>query len=82
MWGADLNKESLKELGKYETDTICCNLETVNQNLFNELKPGEKLEDRIKICNNISDSGIELSSGLLIGLGESYIDRADHLFLS
>lgn len=77
--GADLNKESLKELGKYETDTICCNLETVNQNLFNELKPGEKLEDRIKICNDISDSGIELSSGLLIGLGESYIDRADHL---
>ena len=77
--GADLNKESLKELGKSETDTICCNLETVNRSLFNELKPGEKLEDRIKICNRISDSGIELSSGLLIGLGESYMDRADHL---
>lgn len=77
--GADLNKESLKELGKYETDTICCNLETVNQKLFNELKPGEELHDRIKICSMISDSGLELSSGLLIGLGESYEDRVNHL---
>lgn len=77
--GADLNKESLKELGKYETDTICCNMETTNQKLFSELKPGEKFHDRIKICNMISDYGLELSSGLLIGLGESYEDRADHL---
>lgn len=77
--GADLTRESLKELSKYGTDTVCCNLETVNQRLFNELKPGENLQNRIKICNMISDYGLELSSGLLVGLGESYEDRADHL---
>jgi len=78
--GSDLNTNTLKELYKYDTDTICCNLETVNQNLFNELKPGENLQDRINICQKISDMEIELSSGLLIGLGESYQDRVDHLF--
>ncbi|MGV8144210.1 MAG: 5,10-methenyltetrahydromethanopterin hydrogenase cofactor biosynthesis protein HmdB [Methanothermobacter sp.] len=77
--GADLNTTALKELYKYNTDTICCNLETVNQNLFNNLKPGEKLQDRIKICHTISNMEMELSSGLLIGLGESYQDRVEHL---
>ncbi len=77
--GADLNRTALIELSRYDTDTVCCNLETVNQNLFNELKPGEKLHDRIKICEMISDLEIELSSGLLIGLGESYQDRVNHL---
>lgn len=77
--GADLNVTTLQELYRYDTDTVCCNLETINQNLFNELKPGEKLQDRIKICQKISDQEIELSSGLLIGLGESHQDRVNHL---
>ncbi len=77
--GADLTVKALKDLYKYDTDTVCCNLETVNQSLFSEVKPGEKLEDRIKTCEKISSQGIELSSGLLIGLGESYQDRVNHL---
>ncbi|MDO9045833.1 MAG: 5,10-methenyltetrahydromethanopterin hydrogenase cofactor biosynthesis protein HmdB [Methanobacteriaceae archaeon] len=78
--GSDLNTESLNELSHYETDTVCCNLETVNESIFNELKPGEKLKDRIKICEMVSELDLELSSGLLIGLGESYEDRVNHLF--
>lgn len=78
--GSDLNNESIKELYHYETDTVCCNLETVNEPLFNELKPGENLKDRIKICEMVSELELELSSGLLIGLGESYEDRVNHLF--
>jgi len=78
--GSDLNNKSLTELSHYETDTVCCNLETVNKNIFHELKPGEKLKDRIKICEMVSELNLELSSGLLIGLGESYEDRVNHLF--
>lgn len=78
--GSDLNRESLRHLVRYEADTICCNLETVNRKLFNELKPGEKLKDRLMTCKLVGDAGIELSSGLLIGMGESYIDRVNHLF--
>lgn len=77
--GSDLTEKSLQQLADYNTDTICCNLETTNNNLFNEVKPGERLSDRIDTCKMISDYGIELSSGLLIGLGESYEDRVNHL---
>jgi len=77
--GSDLQPDSLEELSDLGVDTVCCNLETTNSTLFKEIKPGENLEDRIKVCNMVSDSGIELSSGLLIGLGESYKDRIEHL---
>ncbi|MBP2133572.1 biotin synthase [Methanomicrobium sp. W14] len=77
--GFDLDKNSLEELAGYGTDTVCCNLETTNEAIFSYLKPGESLRGRIDVCRKICDSGIELSSGLLIGIGESYEDRFNHL---
>jgi 5,10-methenyltetrahydromethanopterin hydrogenase cofactor biosynthesis protein HmdB len=78
--GADLNDESMEVLNKYGTNTVCCNLETTNEKLFNHLKPGEKLGDRIKICSMVGRHNMELSSGILIGVGESYEDIVDHMF--
>ncbi|NPA62421.1 MAG: biotin synthase BioB [Methanococci archaeon] len=78
--GADLTEDSIKELKKYGIDTICCNLETINENLFKKVKPGEELEDRINVCKLVNKYDIELSTGLLIGIGESYEDRVNHLF--
>ena len=77
--GGDLTKKSIKQLGELGVDTICCNLETINEEVFNNVKPGERLQDRIDVCQMISDAGIELSSGLLLGLGESNEDRIKHL---
>ncbi|MBW9224028.1 biotin synthase BioB [Methanothermococcus sp. SCGC AD-155-E23] len=77
--GGDLTEESIRELKKYRVDTICCNLETINRELFARLKPGESLDRRIEICKLVKKYNIELSSGLLIGIGESYRDRVDHL---
>jgi len=79
--GSDLNQESMTQLAEYQTDTVCCNLETINQKLFNHLKPGELLKDRLMTCKMVNDVGLELSSGLLIGIGESYLNRVNHLFL-
>ena len=78
--GADLTEEAIKELKKYGVDTICCNLETINEELFKKVKPGEELEDRIRVCKLVNKYNIELSTGLLIGIGESYEDRVNHLF--
>ncbi|ABR55031.1 Radical SAM domain protein [Methanococcus vannielii SB] len=78
--GADLTEKCVIELKENGIDTICCNLETINEEVFNSVKPGESLSDRILVCNLIKKHGIELSSGLLIGIGESYEDRVDHLF--
>jgi biotin synthase len=77
--GADLTRSSLKKIAGYNTDTVCCNLETVNMNLFHQIKPGEKLHQRIAACEMVSELGVELSSGLLIGIGESFEDRIAHL---
>lgn len=78
--GADLTEECIVELKENKIDTICCNLESTNENVFNNVKPGEKLKDRINVCKLIKKHGIELSSGLLIGIGETYEDRVNHLF--
>lgn len=77
--GSDLTHSSLHRLKQYGTDTVCCNLETVNPALFSRVKPGENLQSRITTCRMITECGIELSSGLLIGIGESYEDRIAHL---
>ncbi len=77
--GADLTEESIIEMKKYGIDTICCNLETTNKELFKKIKPGEELEDRIEVCKLVKKHNIELSSGLLLGVGESYEDRVNHL---
>ncbi len=77
--GGDLTEKSVNQLAELNADTVCCNLETINEDIFNFVKPGETLEDRILTCQMVSDAGIELSSGLLIGLGESLEDRIKHL---
>ncbi|MBW9221620.1 biotin synthase BioB [Methanothermococcus sp. SCGC AD-155-C09] len=77
--GGDLTKESIIKMKEYNIDCICCNLETTNIQLFKKIKPGENLEDRIEICRLVKKHGIELSSGLLLGVGESYGDRVNHL---
>ena len=81
--GGDLTQESINKLADLGTDTICCNLETINKEVFDKRKPGDSLEQRIEICKKVSQAGIGLSSGLLLGLGESKKDRIKHLrFLS
>ncbi|MBO6122553.1 MAG: biotin synthase BioB [Methanobrevibacter sp.] len=77
--GGDLNEKSINQLAELGADTVCCNLETINEEVFYERKPGDSLEQRIKTCQRVSDAGIGLSSGLLLGLGESKEDRIRHL---
>ena len=77
--GGDLTDESINKLALLGVDTVCCNLETINEDVFNQRKPGDSLKQRIEICEKISDAGIGLSSGLLLGLGESKKDRIKHL---
>lgn len=77
--GGDLTEKSVNQLVELGVDTVCCNLETINEKIYNEVKPGETLQQRIDTCQMISDAGIELSSGLLLGLGESPKDRIKHL---
>ncbi len=81
--GGDLTEKSIGELAELGADTVCCNLETINEEVFYKRKPGDSLEQRIQTCQRVCDAGIGLSSGLLLGIGESAEDRIKHLrFLS
>ena len=77
--GGDLTEEAIYKLAKLGADTVCCNLETINEDVFYQRKPGDSLNQRIITCKRVSDAGIGLSSGLLLGLGESVEDRLKHL---
>ena len=77
--GGDLTEKSISDLAKLGADTVCCNLETINEEVFNKRKPGDSLEQRILTCKRVSEAGIGLSSGLLLGIGESVEDRLKHL---
>ena len=77
--GGDLEEKSIKKLKELNADTICCNLETINEEVFNKRKPGDSLKQRILTCQRISENGIKLSSGLLLGIGESIEDVLKHL---
>lgn len=77
--GGDLTQEAIEKLAKLRADTVCCNLETINEDVFYQRKPGDSLDQRILTCKRVSDAGIGLSSGLLLGLGESVEDRLKHL---
>ena len=73
--GGDLTEKSVQELAELGADTICCNLETINEDVFYQRKPGDSLDQRILTCKRVSDAGVGLSSGLLLGLGETKEDR-------
>lgn len=77
--GGDLTEKSIDKLAELGADTVCCNLETINEDIFYQRKPGDSLDQRKLTCKRVSDAGIGLSSGLLLGLGESVEDRLKHL---
>ena len=77
--GGDLTSKSIEKLAELGVDTVCCNLETINEEVFQKTKPGDSLSQRIETCKLVCEAGIGLSSGLLLGLGESPEDRIRHL---
>lgn len=77
--GGDLNEDSIGKLAELGADTVCCNLETINEDVFYQRKPGDSLEQRKLTCKRVCEAGIGLSSGLLLGIGESVEDRLRHL---
>ncbi|MFZ3130345.1 MAG: radical SAM protein, partial [Desulfosporosinus sp.] len=81
--GAALSRESMIELKKLGVRRIGCSFETINKDLFKELKPGDSIEAKKRLAEMISDVGLELGSGLLAGLSSSptrWKDYVDFIF--
>ena len=79
--GGDLKREDIELLKSAGVETVCCNLETVNRELFERLKPDDSFKNRLRVCELVKEAGLKLSSGLLLGIGESERDREKHIKL-
>ena len=78
--GPALEEEHIQEMKKLGVEAITSSFETMNKKIFQEIKPGDSLEKRIKLAHLINDNGVPLISVIMVGIGESYQDRVDHLF--
>ena len=79
-YGADMSEENIVKLKELGIGTIGCSFETINEEIFKKIKPGESLEERKKVAELIDKHGVGLASGIMIGVGETYEDRVEHIF--
>lgn len=81
---ADFTADSIKTLKELGIQEMICHLEIFNKSLFEKVRPPNNLGDtydrRRKIHDIINDLGINVGDGIMVGVGESYEDRVNHLF--
>lgn len=79
-YGADMSEENILELKQLGVGRIGCSFETINEELFKKIKPGDSLDERKKVAQLIDKHGVKLATGIMIGIAESYTDRVNHIF--
>ena len=79
-YGADMSEENILTLKQLGVGRIGCSLETINEGLFKKIKPGDNLNERKKVAQLIDKHGVKLATGIMIGIGESDLDRVNHIF--
>lgn len=79
-YGADMSEENILKLKQLGVGRIGCSFETIKEELFKKIKPGDSLQERKKVAQLIDKHGVKLATGIMIGIGESYIERVNHIF--
>ena len=80
--GPCLSEETLLELKRLGVKEVGSALETTNEKLFREVKPGDSFEARKKLAETIDNIGLGLYTVLMVGLDGSYSyeDYVDQMF--
>lgn len=78
--GPALEEEHIQEMKRLGVEAITSSFETMNEDIFSQVKPGDSLKKRKQLAGLIDKNGVGLFSVLMVGLGESYKDRVEHLF--
>jgi|Deesub1362A_J573_1020465.scaffolds.fasta_scaffold03693_4 biotin synthase len=78
--GPSLTREDLLRLKELGVTEVCSSLETINPEVFRDAKPGDSLEARMKLAEEINEVGLGLTSVMMVGIGSSYEDYVNHLF--
>lgn len=78
--GPSISRETIKRLRELKVTSITSSLESFNEKLFKEAKPGDSLEKRKELLQSAQEEGLLIRSMMMVGLGESNEDRINHLF--
>lgn len=81
--GAAMSLDTLKQLKSLGVKKVSSVFETLNPDVFKEMKPGDSLEAKKKFAWLIGEAGLGLGTGILAGLSPQetkYQDYVDFLF--
>lgn len=78
--GPSFSEETVKVFRDLDVKSITSSLEIFNEDLFKKAKPGDSLDKRKELIEICDKHGMSVRSMMLIGLGETYEDRIQHLF--
>jgi biotin synthase len=78
--GPSITRETVRKLKNLKVSSVTSSLETLNEELFREAKPGDSLEKRKELLEICEAEGMPTRSMMLVGLGESNADRVRQLF--
>jgi biotin synthase len=78
--GCSFSPETVRRLKSMKMLSITSSLETINEAVFKDAKPGDSLEMKKRLMETCEREGVPIRSMILIGLGESNEDRIRHLF--
>ncbi len=81
--GAAISQENILELKRLGVTRIGASFETVNRELFAEVKAGDDFDAKLDLANMINDAGLEFGTGMLAGLTRDesrYTDYVDFMF--
>lgn len=78
--GPALTRENLLKLKELGVAEVSSNFETMNREVFREVKPGDDLNARIALAKTIDAAGLRLSTTIMVGIGSTYEDYVNHIF--
>ena len=84
--GPSFTEEDVFKFKDLGVEGIACNFETINGNIFKDLRPGDNLEHRKKIVEATEKVGLGIDNTLMLDLGEqlgrhhTYQDWVDFLY--
>lgn len=78
--GPCLSKQALEVLKNLGVSEVGASLETINERVFKEVKPGDSLQARVEFAKAIKSVGLKLTSVMMVGIGSTYEDYVNHIF--
>jgi biotin synthase len=78
--GPSLNRADLAKLKELGVCAVGSSIETINREVFMEAKPGDSLEARIRLAEEIMRMDLGFFSIMMVGIGSSYEDYVEHVF--